>query len=267
MKATLAVIAILAAGAGSYLAFDYSKKFEVVNTVLEQLTADIKKNEAATENKEKDIKAEEEKLAAAEGKQATLKQQVDDLTSKSASLKNETVKAERELKGQEAEFGEVQKAIDEVKLVTTGLDEGITIENLPDKIKTIEAEVAEKAKKTDELKALVSGASVSIAANKTEAENLQKQLKARADVIRRNSFQAVVSAVNQDLGFVVIGAGARSGLVANAELIIVRDGRAIGRVKPTSIEPSQTIADIDMDSLASGVRIQAGDRVILAKPN
>ncbi len=267
MKAILAVIAILAAGAGSYFAIDYSKKFNAINTELEQLAANIKKHETATTNKEKESKAEQDKLTAAESKQATLKQQVDALTSMASSLKNEATKAERELKAQESELGEVNKVIDEIKLVTVSLGEGITIETLPDEIKKIENEIAEKTKKTDELKALASGASVSIAANKTEAENLQAQLKARADVIRRNSFQAVISAVNQDLGFVVIGAGARSGLSANTELIIVRDGRTLGRVKPTSIEPSQTIADIDMESLASGVRIQAGDRVILAKPN
>jgi hypothetical protein len=38
-------------------------------------------------------------------------------------------------------------------------------------------------------------------------------------------------------------------------------------VRPSAIEPTQTIAEIDFKTLADGVRIQPGDRVILTKPN
>ena len=88
----------------------------------------------------------------------------------------------------------------------------------------------------------------------------------RSSRISRNSMQAVVTAVNQDWGFVVIGAGSNSGFTPQASLLVERDGRKIGRVRPSSIEPTQTIAEIDFDSIASGVRLQPGDRVILATP-
>ena len=84
--------------------------------------------------------------------------------------------------------------------------------------------------------------------------------------IGRNSMEAVVTAVNQDWGFIVIGAGSNSGFTPQSALIVRRDGRMIGRVRPSSIEPTQTIAEIEFDSLATGVRLQPGDRVILAKP-
>jgi hypothetical protein len=48
--------------------------------------------------------------------------------------------------------------------------------------------------------------------------------------------------------------------------LVERDGRKIGRVRPSAIEPTQTIAEIDLGSLSSGVRLQPGDRVILAQP-
>ena len=44
------------------------------------------------------------------------------------------------------------------------------------------------------------------------------------------------------------------------------DGVLIGRVNPTSIEPTQTIAEIDRSSMAIGTTLQVGDRVILAVP-
>ena len=57
------------------------------------------------------------------------------------------------------------------------------------------------------------------------------------------------------------------GFTPQTTLIVKRDGRLIGRVRPSKIEPTQTIADIDFSSLAVGVRIQPGDRVMLMKPN
>ena len=88
----------------------------------------------------------------------------------------------------------------------------------------------------------------------------------RSSRIGRNSMESVVTAVNQDWGFLVIGAGSNSGFTPQTSLIVQRDGRFIGRVRPSSIEPTQTIAEIDFESLSSGVRLQPGDRVMLAKP-
>jgi hypothetical protein len=88
----------------------------------------------------------------------------------------------------------------------------------------------------------------------------------RSSRIGRNVMDAVVTAVNQDWGFLVIGAGSNSGFTPQTDLLVERDGRKIGRVRPSSIEATQTIAEIDLESLASGVRLQPGDRVILAQP-
>ena len=89
---------------------------------------------------------------------------------------------------------------------------------------------------------------------------------ARNKRIDRNAMEARVTAVNQDWGFLVIGAGSNSGFTPQTTLLVKRDGRLIGRVNPSAIEPTQTIAEIDLKSLAPGVRLQAGDRVIVSKP-
>jgi len=50
-------------------------------------------------------------------------------------------------------------------------------------------------------------------------------------------------------------------------MVVQRDGRVIGKVRPSSVEPTQTIAEIDYSSLGAGVRLQPGDRVLLARPS
>lgn len=88
----------------------------------------------------------------------------------------------------------------------------------------------------------------------------------RSARIGANSIEAVVTAVNQDWGFLVVGAGSNSGFTPQSGLLIQRDGQVIAKVRPSAIEPTQTIAEIDFSSLAPGVRLQTGDQAILATP-
>jgi hypothetical protein len=78
--------------------------------------------------------------------------------------------------------------------------------------------------------------------------------------------ESVITAVSPDWGFVVIGAGSNTGFTPQTVLLVKRDGKLIGRVRPSAIERTQTIGDVILESLAPGVRLQPGDRVILAKP-
>ena len=90
--------------------------------------------------------------------------------------------------------------------------------------------------------------------------------KEHGDKTSGNAKESVITAVEADWGFVVIGAGSNVGFTPQTKLLVKRDGVLIGRINPTSIEPSQTIAEIETSSLAPGASIQPGDRVILAVP-
>jgi hypothetical protein len=142
----------------------------------------------------------------------------------------------------------------------------VTLDTLPDKIQQIDDDKKAKQTKLEELEVLVGGAEKSLATSSAELDRLTKRMIERNVRIGRNSMDAVVTAVNQDWGFLVIGAGSNSGFTPQTGLLVERDGRKIGRVRPSAIEPTQTIAEIDLGSLSSGVRLQPGDRVILAQP-
>lgn len=95
-----------------------------------------------------------------------------------------------------------------------------------------------------------------------KARALQEQENKRQGKLLAKGLEGQILAVNQGWNFVVLGIGDRQGVVPNAEMIIVRGNQAIGRVRVTSVEPSTSIADIVPNSLARGVRVQPGDRVI-----
>lgn len=266
MKAILYVVAILAIGGAAFFTLEHTKKFEALEKDRLATIAtnkEVSANAAATET---DLKDERDVLAKAEQKREELTQSITTLKSAGSTLEREVAELDDTLKSQDAEFLELDKTLKEVNTILAGLEGGVTLESLPEKIQQIEEDKKAKQGKLEELETLAGAAEKLLEKNRAEVDRLVKRKIERNSRIGRNSMEAVVTAVNQDWGFLVIGAGSNSGFTPQTSLIVQRDGHLIGRVRPSSIEPTQTIAEIDFNSLATGVRLQPGDRVMLAKP-
>ncbi|MGC1321119.1 MAG: hypothetical protein WA849_02955 [Candidatus Udaeobacter sp.] len=80
----------------------------------------------------------------------------------------------------------------------------------------------------------------------------------------RAGVHGTVLAYNQAYNFVVLNLGARNGVEPNSELLVLRDGTLIGKIRISSVEPATAIGDIMSNSLARGVQVQPGDSVIYA---
>lgn len=266
MKAILYVAVILVSGVAAYFSLEQSRKFEEVQTVRLKLKADNAAVSANAAVKEKELKDENAVLATSKDKQELLTQSISALKSTASSLERDVAELDNTLAGQKDEFAELEKTLEEVNTILEGLGGDVDLDNLPEKIEQIENDKKARVAKLDELEVLVDSAEKSLAKLRAEFDRLMKRDIERSSRIGRNSMESVVTAVNQDWGFLVIGAGSNSGFTPQTSLIVQRDGRFIGRVRPSSIEPTQTIAEIDFESLASGVRLQPGDRVMLAKP-
>jgi cell shape-determining protein MreC len=73
--------------------------------------------------------------------------------------------------------------------------------------------------------------------------------------------------VNQAYNFVVLNLGARHGVESNAEMLVLRDGALVGKIRISSVEPATAIGDIITNSLARGAQLQPGDSVIYGGTN
>ena len=80
----------------------------------------------------------------------------------------------------------------------------------------------------------------------------------------RPGVHGTVLAYNQAYNFVVLNLGARNGVESNSEMLVLRDGTLIGKIRISSVEPATAIGDIISNSLARGVQVQPGDSVIYA---
>ncbi len=79
--------------------------------------------------------------------------------------------------------------------------------------------------------------------------------------------RGTVLAVNPAYNFVVLSLGARQGVEANTEMLVLRGGSFIGRIRISSVEPATAIGDIITSTLARGVQVQPGDTVVYAGNN
>jgi predicted nucleic acid-binding Zn-ribbon protein len=95
----------------------------------------------------------------------------------------------------------------------------------------------------------------------------EKRRKEQAPTSRKTGLRGTVLAVNEAYNFVVLNLGARQGVEPNAEMLVLRDGTLIGKIRISTVEPATAIGDIITSTLARGVQVQAGDIVIYAGTN
>lgn len=266
MKVVFNVLLILAAGGAAYFSFTQSQKF-----------ADQQSSRLETKSKEEGVRAEatatekerdneRSALNDANKKREDANSALAALKASESSIKRDIATVETTLATQQKELVDLGKAVDQLNKQLEGMGGSVSMENIGDEVAKLESNVKAKKARMEELAALIDGAQKKISSTRSESKRLGDRAVESSVRISRNAMEAVVTAVNQDWGFLVIGAGSNSGFTPQTSLLVKRDGQFIGRVKPTSVEATQTIADIELESLAPGVRIQPGDRVIIAQP-
>ncbi len=267
MKIILYIVSILAIGGAAYFSFDHSTKFKQQQTVRLETIAKNKTVTTEAESTEKDLADEKKALKLAQDDREEATQSIAALKSNETTLKRQLSELDATLEEQKSDLNNLNKAIEDAKkgLEAAGLGSDITLENIGEKLKELEDTKKNLERELEDKQTLVAAAEKRLAGNKAEGDRLMDKKMQRTERISRNAMESVITAVDQNWGFVVIGAGAKTGFTPQTVLLVKRDGKLIGKVRPTAIEPTQTIADIVTDSMAPGVRLQPGDRVILAK--
>ncbi|MGF1657514.1 MAG: hypothetical protein ACFCU3_11125 [Verrucomicrobiales bacterium] len=214
-------------------------------------------------------------------KQAELAQAVEETTQAKTALEEANsarAAAENTLSQKEAQLSSAQSEASSLKDEITSKDNQIT--ELQARIDELSGAGDEtempgvagpSAQESEELKAQVAELEEvrnSLTSRLETAENRSKALE-EAEALRqqglaRPGLEGRILAVNQAWNFVVLNIGDRQGVVENSELIIRRGGSNVGKVRVTSVEPAQSIADIMLDSVPRGLIVEPGDVVIFS---
>lgn len=270
MKVTLHLLLIAICGAGIYYSADVKTKFQ---DQADKVVAQTKSNEEFDKNiatRKTELGVEVKGLTAADDDIIDKNSKLDGAKTKQRQIAKEIADLDADLDTQTEELASQEKLIKATKTaVAEALEKNpdeITVDTIAGDIDVLKTTKKDLEGKLDELNALIETAEGRISRNKTNIADLENRKSRRDDRIRSNAKEAVISAVDSDWGICTINAGTNMGFTPQTRLIVTRKNAFIGNISPESINASETIAKINFDSLAPGVSLQAGDRVMLEKP-
>ena len=205
--------------------------------------------------KENEFKAREAAIAAAQSKSGpdtntvAAEQQL-------AQILNEKKQLETKLQDKDAEIVALQKQVEEKQpaSVNPGAPSSVELQaQLDDARAQLDNAEREKSLLSDKMQVVTE-----------KSSRLEEEKKRRAVARGKVGVRGTILAVNRAYNFVVLNLGGRNGVEAQSEMLIVRDGTYIGKIRISSVEPATAIGDIISSTLARGVQVQPGDIVIYA---
>ena len=230
---------------------------EVVQSEAARQTADQQRIA-----REKQLKDREAAVAAASAKFGDTQNKVASTEAELAKVQAEKNDLQGKLHANETEIAELRKRIAnaETKPVAGASPSSSTVElqaQLEDAKKQLDAAEREKVLLSDKMKV-----------TQEKSTQLETEKKHRPAPGGNNpGIRGTVLAVNQAYNFVVLSLGARQGVEANSEMLVLRGGSFIGKIRISSVEPATAIGDIITSTLARGVQVQPGDIVVYAGNN
>ncbi|HVF73002.1 MAG TPA: hypothetical protein VM940_15470 [Chthoniobacterales bacterium] len=220
--------------------------------------------ERARASREKLLKDREAAVAAASAKFSGVENKVTSVESELAKVQTERNDLQAKLRTNETEIAELRKRIEGADAApVTGITPSTTSvtelqTQLDDTKKQLDAAEREKVLLSDRMKVTQD--------RSTQLETEKKHYRP-APGGNTAGIRGSVLAVNQAYNFVVLSLGARQGVEANSEMLVLRGGSFIGKIRISSVEPATAIGDIITSTLARGVQVQPGDTVVYAGNN
>jgi hypothetical protein len=209
---------------------------------------------------QKQIKAREESVVAATAKIVETESKAAKSETELAQVLKEKADLQTKLQKNDSEIAALQKRMEDVGArpgssdVNPGTASPAELQaQLDEARQLLESAEREKAFLSDKLGAV-----------QDRSVKLQEGKKGRETSGGRFGLRGTVLAVNQAYNFVVLNLGGRQGVEANSEMLVLRSGTLIGKIRISSVEPSSAIGDIITSSLERGVQVQPGDTVIYA---
>ncbi len=149
-----------------------------------------------------------------------------------------------------------QARIDQVRIALEPFD-GVTSENLNDRLVDLEREAAEKEESVAALQQEIEIAKAAADRKLSEMGAYEVGQKDRAAAIALQGREATITAVNPDFGFAIVNAGTNRGVPPDAEIFVKRGAERVGELKIREISSSMLVADI-----VGAASVQPGDQVI-----
>ena len=193
-----------------------------------------------------------EKLDAAAGGMTGAEERATKVEAELAQVQKEKADLQAKLDANQQEMASLQKRVGEAP----SADLQAQVDDLRRQLDSAEKEKTFLAQKIQDAQ--------EHASQPKETKKRENTVAHREITSGRTGVRGTVLAYNQAYNFVVLNLGARNGVETNSEMLVLRDGTLIGKIRISSVEPATAIGDIITNSLERGVQVHPGDTVIYA---
>lgn len=211
------------------------KKVETMGKALDSVSAAADVQYEDLQNKIKDLETTRQELASTKDELTATKTELADVQAKIPALEDTIAQ-------KEAELAQAKGSIDQLEQDKTALQ--TQIDGLNDQIVKSEEDMRDCQDEVSTLKQVI---------DKMEVEQGGRKMLPPG-------LTGKVTVVNPTWNFVVLDIGSDSGVVPNAELMVHREDRLIGKVKISSVQKKMSVAEILQDWALDPVR--EGDNVL-----
>ena len=205
------------------------------------------------ETRETTVAGGEAKIAEAESKAAKAEAEL-------TQLQKDKTELQAKLEANQNEISSLQKRIEEAEKTAKPAASPVAPNSSPE----LQAQLEDARHQLDSAEKEKVFLSEKLQTTQERPTQPQEEKKRRETGPRRTGVRGTVLAVNQAYNFVVLNVGARQGIEPNSEMLVLREGTLIGKIRISSVEPATAIGDIISSSLARGIQVQPGDIVIYA---
>ena len=224
-----------------------SKQIALTNAAAAQSAAEAQARKAVADEKKAERTASDAsaRMNDLQGTLAASNKQVSDLTAQSDQIKKDVADKDAQI----AQLNDRIKTLGAAPIAPTANP-------------ATDSALNEAKTQLAELNAVKDGLQTQLKTAQNQLASAQKRITDQQTGAAMLGLRGQVLAVDRNWNFVVLNLGNRNGVSGNATLIVQRGSSMVGRVRITSVEPSQSIADIIPNSVPAGVSVQPGDTVV-----
>ena len=209
---------------------------------------------------QRDLKTKETPAGGEEGTTAEAENKAAKAEAELAQLQKEKADLQARLDANKSEIVSLQKRVEEAEKAAKPSENPVAASSVTE----LQAQLDDARRQLDSAEKEKAFLSDKLQSAQERSAPPQEERKRRDTGVRRTGVRGTVLAVNQAYNFVVLNLGARQGVEPNSEMLVLREGTLIGKIRISSVEPATAIGDIITGSLARGVQVQPGDTVIYA---
>ena len=273
---TLSGLAIVFLVVAALFSFLNSQKMKTLRTTAASAKAERNAGELRRHNERLDAPSDEAPGAEQQSKIHEAENRATKAEAELAQAQKEKSDLQSRMDAKQQEIASVQKRVEQADKTSSAIttasppaaaqnpDFQSQIDDLRHQLDSAEKEKAFLATKLQD--AQERGAPAKDTKKRVAAGAQRETASAQREAVggHRTGVRGTVLAYNQAYNFAVLNLGARNGVETNSEMLVLRDGTLIGKIRISSVEPATAIGDILTNSLARGVQVQPGDTVIYA---